>query len=131
MENYLDLLKDFQKRNNLDVIFCGFQENPYQYLKSLGVEAVIVPAIWQEAFGRVPVEAAINGFHAIVSATGGLVESGMQMQPPAVFYTPGNAENLASRLNVYEVPDHVAYVKPINSFNNAVNSALQKFVQVP
>jgi glycogen synthase len=123
---YLSSLKEFQSRNKLDVIFCGFQSNPFQYLESLGVGTVIVPAIWQEAFGRVPIEGAINGFHVIVSATGGLLESGMQLEPQAIFYSPGNAKDLANILDVYKVPDQVTYVPPVNTFNSAINSALQK-----
>ena len=123
---YLSSLKEFQSRNKLDVIFCGFQSNPFQYLESLGVRTVIVPAIWQEAFGRVPIEAAINGFHVIVSATGGLLESGMQLEPQAVFYSPGNAKDLSNILDVYKVPDQVTYLPPVNTFNSAINSALQK-----
>jgi len=36
---------------------------------------IIMPSIWEEAFGRIPIEAGINGIPSIVSKRGGIAES--------------------------------------------------------
>ena len=38
-------------------------------------ELVIMPSVWEEAFGRVPIEAGINGIPTVASDRGGLPES--------------------------------------------------------
>jgi glycogen(starch) synthase len=56
---------------------------------------VVVPAIWAEPFGLVPIEAAAAGVPVVVSRSGGLVE-GLREPDEALFFPIGDVSACAS-----------------------------------
>jgi glycosyltransferase involved in cell wall biosynthesis len=54
------------------VHFIGYTSNPHEVFSA--ADAVVVPSLWDEAFGRVVVEAMASGAVVIASAVGGMQE---------------------------------------------------------
>jgi glycosyltransferase involved in cell wall biosynthesis len=64
-----------KKMNLKNTVFCD-KLPPREYYKLMyGARAVVMPSIWPEPFGRIPVEANRLGVPAIVSSAGGLPET--------------------------------------------------------
>jgi len=65
------ILREIHELENVKFIeWVQDMRNIYQQTR-----VIIMPSIWEEAFGRVPIEAGINGIPSIVSKRGGIQES--------------------------------------------------------
>ena len=65
------LKRRFEGYKNVKLVgWCNDMRRAYEKAK-----VVLVPSVWQEPFGRVPIEAGISGIPAIASNRGGLPES--------------------------------------------------------
>lgn len=78
----------------LPVEFVGFVD-PDAFLA--GIDCLVVPPIWAEAFGRTVAEAYLHGVPVIGSATGGIAEQ-IGGDDPAFLFEPGDAAALADRM---------------------------------
>lgn len=67
-------LKQLAERLNVSdrVMFAGYSDMPRRWL--CGADLVVVPSRWYEAFGRVVVEAMIEGTPVVASRIGGMAE---------------------------------------------------------
>ena len=65
------ILREIHELKNVKFIeWVQDMRNIYQQ-----TSVIIMPSIWEEAFGRVPIEAGINGIPTIASKRGGIPES--------------------------------------------------------
>ncbi|MFC1515068.1 glycosyltransferase family 4 protein [Candidatus Omnitrophota bacterium] len=66
-----DLKKEAESKQNVNL--KTWEKDMREVYKE--TRLLLVPSLWQEPFGRAPVEAAINGIPSIASNKGGLIES--------------------------------------------------------
>jgi glycosyltransferase involved in cell wall biosynthesis len=118
----LDALKVIKHQYNFELLMCGEGSSRYKKrvkkdLRAMGIpvmmfgnvpdpfnflgeriDFVVVPSIWEEPFGKVPVEASLNGFHVISSTSGGLKESSSLISPAPLYYEANDHDGLARRI---------------------------------
>ncbi|MBW7971563.1 glycosyltransferase family 4 protein [Bradyrhizobium sp. BR 10289] len=98
------------RAHGLPVTFTGFMERDAFFD---GIDCLIVPSVWPEAFGRTVAEAYIRGVPVIGSATAGIAEQIGPLQPDWLF-PPGDAAILAQRmLSVLENPERLLRKPPV------------------
>ena len=78
-------------------VFTGYLENPYDYLRDR-IDLIVVPSLWEEPLGRIPLEAGSYGIPSLVSDIGGLVEAKELLSDGVSFFKPGNPEDLAQKI---------------------------------
>lgn len=77
------------------VRFLGFVEHPEEVMGAS--DAVVVPSLWQEAFGRVVAEAMGQGVPVVASRVGGMGEL-FTHGAEGLYVEPGNAQQLTEAL---------------------------------
>ena len=92
MDNLVKLVNRLQL--NDFVFFEGFQKNTRQYYDEADIVFMVSD---REAFGRVTVEAMLNGALIIGSDSGGTPEI-LQQGKCGILYTPGDIEDLANKI---------------------------------
>lgn len=83
-----------QKAAGLPVEFPGYVEADHFFA---GIDCLIVPPLWPEAFGRTVAEAILRGVPVIGANLAGVAEQ-IGADRPERLFTPGNATELAARL---------------------------------
>lgn len=78
--NYVRKLQNSADRLGVKVHFLNHLSSPYVAIEKL-VSIVIVPSIWEEPFGRIPLEAVSHGFKVVHSNVGGLPEAAKFISP--------------------------------------------------
>lgn len=83
-----------QKTVGLPVTFPGYVEADHFFA---GIDCLIVPPLWPEAFGRTVAEAILRGVPVIGANLAGIGEQ-IGADRPERLFTPGNAAELAARM---------------------------------
>jgi glycosyltransferase involved in cell wall biosynthesis len=83
-----------QKTGNLPVEFPGYVDADSFFA---GIDCLIVPPLWPEAFGRTVAEAILRGVPVLGANLAGVAEQIGRDRPERLF-TPGNATELAARM---------------------------------
>lgn len=83
-----------QKAAGLPVEFPGYVEADHFFA---GIDCLIVPPLWPEAFGRTVAEAILRGIPVIGANLAGVAEQ-IGADRPERLFAPGNAAELAARL---------------------------------
>jgi glycosyltransferase involved in cell wall biosynthesis len=86
-----------KKMNLRNIAFFGRLPSNEYYRLIYRARAVVMPSIWPEPFGRIPVEANRLGVPAIVSSAGGLLETIVDGATGYIFKA-GNADDLAEKV---------------------------------
>lgn len=94
---YLKSLRDLASKLKVELIFLGYIDSPFSALAGK-IDAVVVPSIWQEPLGRVPMESVSHGLPCFVSGIGGLIEFKLFLGGPLVYFEPGNVEDLMNKM---------------------------------
>jgi len=82
--------------SNVDFL-NSFSANEHYYSMMFKAKTVIMPSIWPEPFGRIPVEANRLGVWAVISSSGGLPETIVDGVTGYVFKS-GDADDLAEKI---------------------------------
>lgn len=94
---YLSKIKKLSDNVEVATVFTGYLENPYDYLRNK-IDLIVVPSLWEEPLGRVPLEAGSYGIPSLVSDIGGLVEARELLSDGVSFFKPGDPEDLAQKI---------------------------------
>lgn len=94
---YFKSLRKLASKLEVELILLGYSETPFNTLAGK-IDAVVVPSIWQEPLGRVPMESLSHGLPCFVSGIGGLVESKLFVSGPLVYFEPGNEKDLMKKM---------------------------------
>lgn len=96
-EDYTQELRTFITENNLedDVIFAGYQKNPFNYL-AVADTAIVASA--NEAFGRVTVEAMLSKT-PVIGARGQGTSLLIKDKTTGLLYEPGNHNELVAKIS--------------------------------
>ena len=94
---YFKSLRRLASKLEVDLIILGYSDSPFNTLEGK-IDAVIVPSIWQEPLGRVPMESLSYGLPCFVSGIGGLIESKIFLGGPLVYFEPGNEKDLMKKI---------------------------------
>ena len=86
-----------KKMNLKNVVFTERLPPESYYRLMYGARAVVMPSLWPEPFGRIPVEANRLGVPAVVSSAGGLPETIVDGVTGYVFRS-GDSEELAEKI---------------------------------
>ena len=98
-ERYLRKLEKIASRIKVELNHLGASSDPYNLLADK-IDAVVVPSIWQEPLGRVPMECVSRGIPCFVSNIGGLIESREWLGGPIIFYESSNSLDLAAKITL-------------------------------
>jgi glycosyltransferase involved in cell wall biosynthesis len=90
-----NLLHYIEQARNKMIRFLGFRDDTELILKASDI--VVVPSIWEEAFGLIIAEALACGVPVIGSAIGGIPEVVLDQQT-GILTTPGGADELAQAI---------------------------------
>ncbi len=102
-----------------NIEFLGFQ-NPERYYQKSSI--LVMPSIWEEAFGRSTLEAMSYGLCVIGSNTGGTPELIVPYKTGLLF-EPGNADDFEKKINyLLENPEKIKLMG-----NNASNFIKKKY----
>ncbi len=111
-----------------NINFCGWSSDVKEVYRVTKI--ILMPSIWQEPFGMVPIEAGINSIPSIVSKVGGLPEavgnSGILIDSPWNIEAWVKAINFVTEENTYRIYQERARInaEKYNSdivFNNFKN----------
>ena len=94
---YLKSLRKLASKLEVELNLLGYQESPFDTLAGK-IDAVVIPSIWQEPLGRIPMESLSRGLPCFVSEIGGLVESKHYLGGPMVYFEPGNEKDLMKKI---------------------------------
>jgi glycosyltransferase involved in cell wall biosynthesis len=94
---YLKSLRKLASKLEVELHLLGYQESPFDTLAGK-IDAVVIPSIWQEPLGRIPMESLSRGLPCFVSEIGGLVESKHYLGGPMVYFEPGNEKDLMKKI---------------------------------
>jgi glycosyltransferase involved in cell wall biosynthesis len=94
---YLKSLRKLASKLEVELNLLGYQESPFDTLAGK-IDAVVIPSIWQEPLGRIPMESLSRGLPCFVSEIGGLVESKNYLGGPMVYFEPGNEKDLMKKI---------------------------------
>jgi glycosyltransferase involved in cell wall biosynthesis len=117
-KRFVKKLKRFAQRNNLEIIFAGQRNEPYKYLGKL-VRLIVVPSLWEEPLGRIPIEAGMAGIQTLVADIGGLKEASVIMQDGIQYFESGNSLDLSIKLEALMN----STTKPIFQINDYIELA--------
>lgn len=95
-KTYEQMLNEYIKTNHLekDVLFEGYQRNPFNYLKIADVSIVASP---NEAFGRVTIESMMSNT-PVIGARGQGTSLLIKDNDTGLLYTPGNDKDLTDKI---------------------------------
>lgn len=93
LESYL--LRYIEQAKNSMIKFLGFRDDAELILKASDI--IVVPSVWEEAFGLVIAEASACGVPVIGSRIGGIPEVLLDQQT-GIFTTPGHIDELAKAI---------------------------------
>lgn len=85
----------YDKYSCPNIIFLGNIDAIHFYSR---IDTVIIPSLWDEAFGRVAIEAALSGVDIITSDSGSLVENLLKINANFSFYDKNNNELLKNHI---------------------------------
>lgn len=123
---YLKSLRKLATNLKVELILLGYIESPFDTLAGK-IDAVVIPSIWQEPLGRIPMESLSRGLPCFVSGIGGLVESKYFLGGPLVYFEPENENDLMQKmLNSLEFG--IPIFKATDGDKN-INSIVEKFVK--
>ena len=94
---YLKSLRKLASKLEVELHLLGYQESPFDTLAGK-IDAVVIPSIWQEPLGRIPMESLSRGLPCFVSEIGGLAESKHYLGGPMVYFEPGNEKDLMKKI---------------------------------
>jgi len=94
---YFKSLRRLASKLEVELILLGYSDSPFNTLEGK-IDAVVVPSIWQEPLGRVPMESLSRGLPCFVSGIGGLIESKIFLDGPLVYFEPGNGKDLMKKM---------------------------------
>jgi glycosyltransferase involved in cell wall biosynthesis len=101
---YIQTLESIADEVGVSLKFLGSSEDPYQSLYGL-VSLIAVPSLWEEPFGRVPLEAVSRGFKVVAADMGGLPESRVFTDPPFNLFAPNDPYSIADAILKAEAED--------------------------
>ena len=101
---YIQTLESISREVGVTLKFMGSSQDPYQILHGL-VTLIAVPSLWEEPFGRVPLEAVSRGFKVVAAETGGLPESKLFTTPPFNSFAPRNPYSIVAAILKAEAED--------------------------
>jgi len=110
---YFKSLRKLASKLDVELILLGYSDSPFNTLEGK-IDAVVVPSIWQEPLGRVPMESLSHGLPCFVSGIGGLVESRLFLGGPLVYFEPGNEKDLAKKI-VTSLESGIPIFKPTHN----------------
>ena len=110
---YFKSLRKLASKLEVELIFLGYSDSPFNTLEGK-IDAVVVPSIWQEPLGRVPMESLSHGLPCFVSGIGGLVESRLFLGGPLVYFEPGNEKDLTKKI-VTSLESGIPIFKPTHN----------------
>jgi len=117
--SYIDELRNLASELEVELTILPFSANPYEELLSK-VRLLVVPSVWEEPFGRIPIEAAQYGLPCVVADIGGLPESASQISPPSPLFTPGDYLDLRKAIDSTPSYARVTNLPCLNEFPNVV-----------
>lgn len=124
---YIERLNSYIEENKITdkIIFCGFVKDMTMFREKIDLELVCSKI---EAFGRVTIEAMLNGNPVIGANTGGTKEL-IQDRVTGLLYEQGNSNDLAEKIeeliNNYELRKNIveqAYDYSKNNFTTKMNA---------
>jgi glycosyltransferase involved in cell wall biosynthesis len=127
-KRYMKKIKRASKDMDFKIHFEGRVENVFKKIDA-EISCVVVPSIWEEPFGKVPIEAALSGLRVISSDAGGLLESTRCISPPQEFFEAGNCIELAEKisLSTFEAPRRIEI--PLDSSVNKLPLILHALLE--
>jgi glycosyltransferase involved in cell wall biosynthesis len=129
-DRYLNKLRNLARKLDVELILLGHCNSPFDILAGR-IDAVVVPSIWQEPLGRVPMEALSHGLPCFVSRIGGLSESKLFLRGPIVYFEPSNYIDLTEKLlfsldNGISIFESVSNDRDLNLITETACRTLQK-----
>jgi glycosyltransferase involved in cell wall biosynthesis len=112
---YIETLASIAEGIGVSLKFLGFSEDPYQNLYGK-VSLIAVPSLWEEPFGRVPLEAISRGFKVVAAETGGLPESKIFTNPPFNLFVARDPHSIARAILKAEAEEFPFL--DVNAFNS-------------
>ena len=112
---YIQRLQSIAGEVGVSLNFLGSSEDPYQSLYGL-VSLIAIPSLWEEPFGRVPLEAVSRGFKVVAADTGGLPESNVFTYPPFNLFAPKDPNSIVRAILKAEAEDFPVF--NFNAFNS-------------
>ncbi|MCR4899970.1 MAG: glycosyltransferase [Treponema sp.] len=109
-----ELAERIKKENKVEVVDWMDRETLYTYMKK--AKAVILPAEWDEAFGRILIEAIYNGTIGIGSDRGGIPEV-LGFDEKYIFHA-GDADGLCKRIERVISMSPIEYKEEIDRQQN-------------
>jgi glycosyltransferase involved in cell wall biosynthesis len=101
-EGYVGELNNLARTLQVDFTLLPYSQTPYQDLQGR-VRVVAVPSLWEEAFGRIPIEAANFGLPCVIANIGGLPEAGALVSPLSLTFVPGDYFDLRRAIDATPV----------------------------
>ena len=123
---YLKSLIRLASKLEVELILLGYSDSPFKTLAGK-IDAVVVPSIWQEPLGRIPMESLSHGLPCFVSGIGGLVESKLFLGGPLVYFQPGNEKDLMKKM-VTSLESGIPIFNATDNCNN-INSIVEKSIE--
>ena len=97
-KKFFNLLKSYTVEKNFILEFKGSDPNAPLMLKGI-VNLVVVPSLWEEPFGKVPLETiSITNVPVVISNSGGLPESKLFVNGGITCFESGNVLDLANKI---------------------------------
>ena len=123
---YLKSLSRLASKLEVELILLGYSDSPFKTLAGK-IDAVVVPSIWQEPLGRIPMESLSHGLPCFVSGIGGLVESKLFLGGPLVYFEPGNEKDLMKKM-VTSLESGIPIFNATDNCKN-INSIVEKSIE--
>jgi|694.fasta_scaffold55948_3 glycosyltransferase involved in cell wall biosynthesis len=123
---YFKSLRKLASKLEVELILLGYSESPFNTLAGK-IDAVVIPSIWQEPLGRVPMESLSNGLPCFVSGIGGLAESKLFLGGPLVYFDTENENDLVEKI-VTSLESGIPIFKASDD-NKNVNLIAEKYIR--
>jgi len=125
---YVSKIKNLSDHAEISTVFTGYLKNPYEYFKNR-VDLIVVPSLWEEPLGRVPLEASSFGIPSLVSEIGGLVEAKDLISDGVRFFKPGNPDDLAQKLDFFFRTQLVTKTRliPYKNMTSALSEIFERY----
>jgi glycosyltransferase involved in cell wall biosynthesis len=125
-ERYFKSLRKLASRLDIELNLLGYSDSPFDTLAGK-IDAVVIPSIWQEPLGRVPIEGLSRGLPCFVSEIGGLAESKLFLGGPIVYFKPEDENDLMQKM-VTSLEFGIPIFKVTGGDKN-INSIVENFVK--
>ncbi len=109
-----------------NISYLGYQQDMKEVYRKTRV--VLVPSLWNEPFGRVPIEAGISGIPSITSNRGGLTEANSSNELVTDDLSPQSFLQALSK--VYSQYDQYQRIAQKHAKNMNIDSQGSKFVDI-